>query len=272
MNKFYFNVSRTISVLVIFLILFLTSVSKAQIVINELQTSNLTTIQDEYLQYDDWVELYNAGGAAVNLNGYGLSDDSTNYFRFRFPSISIPSGGYLLVFASDTDKTSVNTHWETAVNENDSWKYRVNTSAPPDTNWRNVSFNDGTWSSGTGGIGFGDSDDGTTVSTCISVYTRKTFSISDTSKIFEAVLNADYDDGFVAYLNGVEIARVNTGIAGIRPAWNDLAPASREAVMYSGGVADSFYLSKNLLKSLLKNGTNVLAIEVHNNLSTSTDL
>ncbi|MBK9026205.1 MAG: hypothetical protein IPL69_20270 [Saprospiraceae bacterium] len=33
---------------------------KAQVLINEIQTSNLTTVQDEYLQYDDWIELYNA--------------------------------------------------------------------------------------------------------------------------------------------------------------------------------------------------------------------
>ncbi|HRH67566.1 MAG TPA: lamin tail domain-containing protein, partial [Bacteroidia bacterium] len=125
--------------------------SNAQVLINEIQTSNLTTIQDEYMQYDDWIELYNAGAGSVNLNGYGLTDDSTNYFRFVFPDVSIPAGGYLLVFASDTNKTSINTHWETAVKENDAWKYRANTSAPPDTNWRNVSFNDGAWSSGTGG-------------------------------------------------------------------------------------------------------------------------
>ncbi|HRH67119.1 MAG TPA: CotH kinase family protein, partial [Bacteroidia bacterium] len=52
----------------------------------------------------------------------------------------------------------------------------------------------------------------------------------------------------------------------------DLAPASRDAVMYTGGSPDSFYLSKNVLKSVLKNGTNVLAIEVHNQTATSTDL
>ncbi|MBL0137617.1 MAG: CotH kinase family protein [Bacteroidetes bacterium] len=271
-SSYFFNSKRFRFLLACLFLLIGSLQVPAQILINEIQTSNLTTIQDEYLQYDDWIELYNAGASAVNLNGYGLTDDSTNYYRFTFPSMSIASGGYLLIFASDTNKTSVNTHWETAVKENDTWKYRANTTAAPDTNWRNVSFNDGSWSGGTGGIGFGDTDDGTTVATCISVYSRKTFTIADTSKIFESVLNVDYDDGFVAYLNGVEIARVNVGTAGVRPAWNDLAPASREAVMYSGGFPDSFYLSKNVLRSLLRNGTNVLAVEVHNQTSTSTDL
>lgn len=273
MSLFY-HPSFKVNAKLFFALLLITFVQpvKAQVLINEIQSSNLNTITDEYLQYDDWIELYNASASSVNLNGYGLSDDSTISFRFTFPDVSIASHGYMLVFASDTDKTSVNTHWETAVYENDTWKYRVNTTAPPDTNWRNNSFNDASWTSGIGGIGLGDGDDGTTVATCISVYTRRTFTIADTSKIFESVLNVDYDDGFVAYLNGVEIARVNTGSVGVRPSWNDLAQVSHEANMYQGLSPDSFYLSKKVLRSLLRNGSNVLALEVHNNTSTSTDL
>ncbi|MBK9026204.1 MAG: hypothetical protein IPL69_20265 [Saprospiraceae bacterium] len=50
----------------------------------------------------------------------------------------------------------------------------VQNTTVPDTNWRNISFNDGTWSQGTGGIGFGDAMM-ELVATCISVYTRKLF-------------------------------------------------------------------------------------------------
>lgn len=244
---------------------------EAQVLINEIQTSNIHTTVDQFGEYEDWIELYNNGASAVNLNGYGLSDDISKPYLFQFADMNIPAKSSLLVFASDSNISDIKSHWETAINSNSTWNYRANTNTPPDTNWRNLSFN-GTWSAGTGGIGFGDSDDGTIVSTCVSIYSSKTFSISDTSKIQAAILNVDYDDAFVAYLNGVEIARMNIGTRGIRPAWNDVALVAHEATMYQGGNPDSFYIDRNILMSLLTNGTNVLAVEVHNQNSTNNDI
>lgn len=54
--------------------------------------------------YDDWFELYNAGATAVDLGGYGLTDNLTNRFQFRVPDIGqyvIPPGGFLLVWADN---------------------------------------------------------------------------------------------------------------------------------------------------------------------------
>lgn len=255
-------------------LLFLLSLSffsKAQVVINEIQTSNTKTFFDENFEYDDWIEIYNSGASSVNLSGYGLSDDSLKSYKFIFPDYTLAAGSYVTVFAADTDVTNL-THWETAVKASDTWKYRANTSAPSGTNWRDPAFNDASWSTGTGGIGMADSDDGTTISGCVSVYMRRSFTISDTSKIFDAVFNMDYDDGFVAYLNGVEIARVNLGTPGNFPVWNEYAPLSHEAVLYQNQYPDSFHLDMNSLRSLLVNGTNVLAVEVHNTTGSFTDM
>ncbi|CAN5156679.1 hypothetical protein BH09BAC5_BH09BAC5_10230 [soil metagenome] len=161
-------------------------------------------------------------------------------------------------------------HWETAVNENDTWKYVVPTSEP-DTNWRKISFNASSWNSGQGGIGYGDGDDNTIVATTPSVFMRIAFNISDTSKISEAILNADYDDGFVAYLNNVEIFRSNVNTPG-RPPFNSLAAANHEAVMYSGGNPDYNLLTEIQLEGLMMPGTNVLAIQVYNVTANSSDL
>ena len=257
--------------LILFLVLVTISFfSNGQIVINEIQSSNTKTISDENYQYDDWIEIYNAGSSPVNLSGYGLSDDSLKPYKFRFPDYSLSAGSYVTVFAADTDQT-VLTHWETAVKASDNWKYRANTSSFT-SNWRIPSFNDGSWSSGTGGIGMGDSDDGTTITGCASVYMRRSFSISDTSKIMSAVFNMDFDDGFVAYLNGVEIARMNIGSPGIVPAWNELSPLGHEALLFQNEYPDSFYLDYNKLRTLLVNGTNVLAVEVHNTTGTYNDM
>lgn len=48
----------------------------------------------------DWIELYNNSDQAVNLEGYGLSDIPGNPFRWKFPSIDIDEGGYLVIAAS----------------------------------------------------------------------------------------------------------------------------------------------------------------------------
>ena len=76
-----------------------------QVYINEVMTSNATTIADEDGDYEDWIELFNSGQETIQLEGFGLSDDYDNPFRWIFPEISIPPGGFLLVWASGKDGT-----------------------------------------------------------------------------------------------------------------------------------------------------------------------
>lgn len=255
-----------------FLLLFLIArISTGQIVINEFVPANIEG-HDNNGSFDDWIEIFNDGSSSVNLQGYGLTDDPTKPYLFRFPSYILDDDEFVIVFANDENNNLPVDHWETAVNASTTWRYFAGTSQP-DTNWRNLSFNDGGWSTGNGGIGFGDGDDQKVISnSSISVMMRKTFTISDTSNILKAIFNIDYDDGFVAYLNGSEIARANLGVVGDRPNYNDLAISAHEAQMYQGDDPDSFYINPTYLKSLLRIGNNVLAVEVHNQTSTSNDL
>jgi hypothetical protein len=86
-----------------------------------------------------------------------------------------------------------------------------------------------------------------------------------------AILNMDFDDGFVAWINGVEIARSNLGTAGDQPAYN--APATdHEAVMHQGQNPASFLIYKQKLKDCLIQGENVLAIQVNNSSNASSDM
>lgn len=83
-------------------IVFLAEV-KSQVVINEFSCANATSAGDPdfYGQTEDWVELYNPSGAAINLNGYHLSDKAGNPTKFQIPgNISVPAGGYLMVYCS----------------------------------------------------------------------------------------------------------------------------------------------------------------------------
>lgn len=165
-------------------------------------------------------------------------------------------------------------HWESVVLAIDTWKYWVATTTGPDTNWNMPDFQDSNWSSGAGGIGYADNDDGTVISsspTPLAVYIRKSFEIKDTSKIAAALLNMDYDDGFVAYLNGIEIARANLGTAGVPTPFNTFAN-DHEALNNNSLQPESFLLLKSKLKNCLLLGINVLAIQVNNGSATSSDL
>ncbi len=251
--------------------LFTLSASFGQLLINEICPSNYTIIQNSNGKYDDWIELYNTSGSTLNLQGYGLSDDLTKPYRFTLPSITLAAGKRIIVFASDSTSNVKADHYEMSVNALSSWKYKVGSNSL-DTNWRNNSFNESPWSTGNGGIGFADGDDNTTInSNSVSVMMRKTFTVSDTSQILKAIFMMDYDDGFVAYLNGVEIARANISSTG-RPAWNTLALSSHEAQMYQGLRPDSFFIDPTFLKTILKQGSNVLAIETHDVSSSPSDL
>ena len=169
----------------------------------------------------------------------------------------------LLSLNSAIAKTNLIDHWETVIYANDTWKYNVGYSEP-NVKWNTLSFNDSSWLQGPGGIGNGDGDDNTIIGQTISLYLRIKFNIVDTSKIESALLSVDYDDAFVAYINGVEVARA--GISGTPPAYNKIADSNHEAKMYTGGLPDAFTIEKKLLRSILNQNENVLALQVHNRI------
>ena len=172
-----------------------------------------------------------------------------------------------LLFA--TAHTQVH-HWETIVKDNSSWYYQVPTSASS-PEWLTPSFTVNSWLQGIGGFGYGDGDDNTILpSSAVSVYTRIEFNIANLNQIVALALHFDYDDGFVAYLNGIEVAR--NGLSGTgQPIYNQLATISHEAKLYQNQQPDQLIFSQNQLNGLLVNGTNVFCVEVHNQLANSTD-
>jgi hypothetical protein len=53
--------------------------------------------------HSDWIEIYNPNAETISLNGYYLTDDPTpaGKTKWQFPDMSLPAGGFLLVYASD---------------------------------------------------------------------------------------------------------------------------------------------------------------------------
>ncbi|MCK5738647.1 CotH kinase family protein, partial [bacterium] len=86
-----------------FVCIFVVSVN-AQIYINEFLASNNVTIQDNAGEYDDWIELYNAGESPVNLSGYFLTDDLSEPNQWAFPDVSIEAKSFLLIWADKDDE------------------------------------------------------------------------------------------------------------------------------------------------------------------------
>jgi hypothetical protein len=160
-------------------------------------------------------------------------------------------------------------HWEMAVKAEQTWKYHVGTS-DPGSNWTAVDFDDASWNEGPGGFGYGDSDDGTTIPTTPSVFMRIKFTLQDLIQIEKAILLADYDDAFVAYINGIEVGR--SGISGTPPAYQQYAEAQHEAALYQGAYPDEKIITKSQFNEVFVEGENTLAIQVHNIDATSSDL
>jgi len=72
----------------------------SQVVINEYSCANISATVDNYGDYSDWVELYNAGSATVNLTGYHMSDNVNNVMKWAFPSGSLAPGAFIRVICS----------------------------------------------------------------------------------------------------------------------------------------------------------------------------
>ncbi len=158
------------------------------------------------------------------------------------------------------------------------WKYFKGTQEPtpdtdgaPTTAWARADFNDDEWLVGPTGIGYGDNDDATVLSDMRgnyhSVYLRRAFSVDDASDFENLILEIAYDDGFVAYLNGAEIARsASMEGTGTPPAFDQVSADNHEV---TEGLE---YYNLSRFAALLQPGENVLAIEVHNRSLTSSDL
>ncbi|MFY0674837.1 MAG: CotH kinase family protein [Bacteroidia bacterium] len=156
-------------------------------------------------------------------------------------------------------------HYESVVLPGDDFKY-LTPNAPVNSFWNTLLDDNENWETGPTGIGYGDNDDATVIDQTVSVFITRTFEIFDKTNITSLYLDIDYDDGFVAYINGKEIARSN--VEGTPPDFDQVSTSWREAIMYNGAAPERYVIDPNILNK----GQNKLAIQVHNHTATSSDL
>ncbi|MCP4583427.1 MAG: hypothetical protein GY839_17600 [candidate division Zixibacteria bacterium] len=77
--------------------------------LNEFMASNSSIIQDPQGEYEDWIEIYNAGATSIDLGGMYLTDDLSDPTQWMFPDTSIEAGGHVIVWA-DEDGTDPGLH------------------------------------------------------------------------------------------------------------------------------------------------------------------
>ena len=149
------------------------------------------------------------------------------------------------------------------------WAYR-DTPVALDSTWNTPGFDDSTWPTGPAPLGYGE---GTIVTTVpfggnandkyITTYFRIEFTVADDpADITSLLLGANYDDGFVAYLNGNELARrsLPAGTITYSTTASSHESGALETINAAPGIAD------------LVQGTNLLAVELHQQASNSSDL
>ena len=237
----------------------LSSPLAGQVRINEVAPANVN-LADEDGKSPDWIELANVGVAEVDLTGWSLSDRRDRPRAFVFGPTVIPPGGYQLIWASGEDRQHFAAR-ETLVARGDAARYLVPV-APVDEAWTESDFDDGAWDTGATGIGYGHGEGAHATAIpegTVSLFMRQRFRVADLADLRQLVFHLDFDDGFVAYLNGREIARRN--LNGRRPAYDKRAPRAEEARLPQGEAPLSYVVED--ATGLLRVGENVLAVQVH---------
>ncbi|MBL9172350.1 MAG: lamin tail domain-containing protein [Verrucomicrobiales bacterium] len=150
------------------------------------------------------------------------------------------------------------------------WKYLDNGSSP-DASWNSTAFNDSGWSSGPARLGYGDPGMATTLNfgpdsnnKYITTYLRARFRVTGVASVTEFLARVSRDDGVVVYINGTEAARSNMPDGEIT--------SSTTALSAAGGSDETTFFDAPLDRSLLREGDNVIAVELHQSGGGSSDL
>jgi len=142
------------------------------------------------------------------------------------------------------------------------WKYRAKPDRPPEK-WHQLEFDDSSWLDGPAGFGYGDNDDRTVLNSMQgnfgSIQIRHRFFVDRPTSVNELFLYLRYDDAFIAYVNGKEVAR-----AGVEQQNTRIIVTDHEAMEF-----EPFSIVNP--KTLLRQGWNVLAIEGFNRSLNSSD-
>ncbi len=230
-------------------------------------------------------------GTVTNVAFYAgltkLGDDATAPFAFTWTNVA--QGVYsLTAVASDNSGATATSTPGVNITVNEFvivpvsliptgavWKY-FDQGVDQGTAWKEFAFNDSGWSSGPAELGYGDTADGRPEATLVSfgpdaankyptTYFRRAFVATNIAAITNLTIRLMRDDGAVVFINGTEIRRDNLPLL---PAPIGYLTNALTAV----GGTDEFAFFSTTNTAALNNGTNIIAVEVHQNVGTSSDI
>jgi hypothetical protein len=303
--------------------LLLPAIASGNLSITEFVADNDGAYLDRDGDASDWIELHNSGAVPVSTNGLFLTDSASDPTRWLLPDVTIPAGGYLVVFASGKDRrdpqgelhtnfslsaggeylalvdsdgstplsqfasefprqfygvaygtgTNAATESETLVPWPTAGSWIVPSSDLGDS-WQLPGFDDSGWNSAQTGIGYGynfpnfigagGNTDSEMRGIAGSAYLRIPFNVSNAAEVVGMTLELFYEDGFAAYLNGELVASANLPDS---LAFDSLSTDRGE--VRDGDSMESFPLD---FAGKLRNGANILAFQVLNDSTGSSDL
>ena len=167
-------------------------------------------------------------------------------------------------------KSASNTPTVTFIAAGSRWYYH-DKAVDLGTAWRSNAFVDTGWSNGLAQLGFGDGDEITHIASNhqATFYFRQAFTVSDPSIYTNLSMWMLRDDGGVVYVNGAEAFRSDS-----MPPWPTVITFNTLATNYNGGAAppDNTIDRATLSASLLQPGANLLAVEIHQQALSSSDI
>jgi predicted Zn-dependent protease len=152
------------------------------------------------------------------------------------------------------------------------WRYLDDGAVPP-AGWHDDNFDDSKWPEGPAPLGYGDPGMGTetkpggpdATNHAITTAFRHSFDLKDPAAVRNLELHYRVDDGCIVYLNGKEIKRHNMPEGSVDH-------ETRATTAVSGSDETRWHVQKEVDPALLRAGRNFLAVEVHQDKPTSTDL
>jgi hypothetical protein len=130
-------------------------------------------------------------------------------------------------------------------------------------NWTERIYDDRTWMSGAAELGYGDGNEVTGIDRVYAAYFRHIFNVTDPGSISSLSFDLEYDDGAVVYINGNEVERIGMPSG-------DITYNTWASVGHEGGSFVNFDITSDIDK--LNQGENVIAVEVHQGNSGSSDI
>ena len=144
------------------------------------------------------------------------------------------------------------------------------------TNWVQLGYDDSSWSNGLAELGYGDASEGRPEATVVNygpnsanryptTYFRRRFVVTNAAEFTTLSASLLRDDGAVVWLNGVEVWRSNMST-------NGAITFSNYASSAIGLPDEAMYFSNTLNTAVLVEGTNLVAVEIHQGNATSSDI